>query len=504
MKRKNNFDGIIDSFDDNGKSGNKGNSISLFDGEGDPKAEKFERFIKKPATIGLFALLFAEFVMIIVLLCIAGSEKIVYDGSIAVRGVLNTAGIGSVGNYEELVANKEEFTQAEKYLLNYTAKESLALSMLSPSFVSFVQHDYNVKYFNGAESSSDIKDIVVKPETPAPETPAPDEPVSSETTEQATMAPAEKPTEKPTEIPSETPSEITTVAPDASGNRYYQFNLENYTYNVTQYSGAGSISTGVLSDNCTEKELVIGDEDFIYGNLVIQNSHGAPGFDLREVLSSPLVIPKKLGTGTEQIMLYYTHTTEAYCNTVGEKDATKHPAAASDDNTKNVVSCGTIIAEELNKVGVGVLNRTDVNDEDYNTAYDVSGQLLKDVTGVWDKLDLAIDIHSDSLEYPKGTWYGPVAESEGVSYAKMLFVVTVGEGNPHWKENIKMAMLLIEKLEAKVPGITRGILLRSDAKYNSTVTDKGLLVEMGFNGNLVTEAQASAKVLGEVLGEIYG
>jgi hypothetical protein len=30
------------------------------------------------------------------------------------------------------------------------------------------------------------------------------------------------------------------------------------------------------------------------------------------------------------------------------------------------------------------------------------------------------------------------------------------------------------------------------------------LIEMGFNGNLVTEAQASAKVFGEVLGEIYG
>ena len=64
-------------------------------------------------------------------------------------------------------------------------------------------------------------------------------------------------------------------------------------------------------------------------------------------------------------------------------------------------------------------------------------------------------------------------------------------------------MLIIEKMEEKVPGITKGMSLRKDT-YLSEYANKGLLIEIGFSGNYVGEAENTAEVFAEALGEIYG
>ena len=62
--------------------------------------------------------------------------------------------------------------------------------------------------------------------------------------------------------------------------------------------------------------------------------------------------------------------------------------------------------------------------------------------------------------------------------------------------NFKLVFLLIQKLEEKVPGICSGIALRK-TPYNQGLAPNSLLVEVGFEGNLVSEAQRSAEVLAE-------
>ena len=80
---------------------------------------------------------------------------------------------------------------------------------------------------------------------------------------------------------------------------------------------------------------------------------------------------------------------------------------------------------------------------------------------------------------------------------------TQNPANPNWKDNVRLAMYLIEKLNEKVPGVTLGISLRKDTKYNTTATQFGLLAEIGFEGNLAPEADRTAALLGTVLGEIF-
>lgn len=69
-----------------------------------------------------------------------------------------------------------------------------------------------------------------------------------------------------------------------------------------------------------------------------------------------------------------------------------------------------------------------------------------------------------------GKKYGPVIQAGGVAYAPFSFVIgldwdaATGERsesvNPYWEDNFKLCMLVMEKLEEKVPGIVRQIDLR--------------------------------------------
>lgn len=465
----------------------------------------------KPAGYGILALLLAEFVLLAVLLVLAGRAGIAEEGSLGLRRILNSAGIGTVGNYEKLCADESGFSPAERFLSHYLAEESTVISLLSPSFVSFVQHEYNVKYY--AVAGETLLSPTGNPSGGGTGTgtgPAPSLP--GQTTALPTgSAPSE--TAPLTDAPSAaTPSAATTIpesTPPAQedGYKYYQFDLGADGYSTTLYEGTGAVSVGILNDRSGSFDFSVSaesDRDLVYGPLTIQNPYRAEGFDLKDVLSTPLRIRATRDPDNPSVILYYTHTSEGYCLNADEKLLENAASLASYDSARNVVGCGNLIEQELTARQVGVLNCRDVNDETYDGAYGMSGALVKRVAERNPSAELAIDIHSNSLEYPKGTRYGPKAESGGQDYARILFVITAGSANPNWRENLKLSMLIIEKMEQQVPGISMGISLRNDAKYNSVCTEKGLLVEIGFEGNLVTEANATAKLLGEVLGEIYG
>ena len=91
-------------------------------------------------------------------------------------------------------------------------------------------------------------------------------------------------------------------------------------------------------------------------------------------------------------------------------------------------------------------------------------------------------------------------------FARVMFVVgcdyDVNNPNPNWRDNFKLAMLMLEMLEEKVPGITRGISMRKDP-YNTNLADRGILIEIGFNGNLISEVVNTSEIVADVLGEIY-
>ena len=320
-------------------------------------------------------------------------------------------------------------------------------------------------------------------------------------------------TEKVTEITENSPAEEATETPGtiigklvpATGEKYYVFDLTAEGIAARLLSPGDYYTGGVGSDTATA-ELKVGSKgyDLDYGVLRIQNPYDCTGFDLRSLLESPLIIRGRAVT-SENIIIYYTHTSEGYCTAEEERTIKTAASVSGYDTARNIVGRGTTLAKYAEASGVGVINCTNENDEDYNEAYNKSADTVAKLLDAHNSVSLLLDLHVNAFEYPSGKRYAPVAVKNGENYAKVLFVVTQNdETNPNWRENVKLAMLIISKISEKVPGISLGISLRNEAKYNLTGADNGLLIEIGFEGNLVEEADRTAAVIGEAIGEIYG
>lgn len=401
-----------------------------------------------------------EFIMLTVLFCFAGRSTIEAGGSYALRDVLSNAGAASSTQYSEIVSGATENSELETFVSKYISDDNILMSSLSPSLAGYINHEYNVKnYIQGVAGKADVSTV---PEI--------------EHTE------------------SSTPS---------VNYKFYQFVLGSEDYHSELIiDSADSVPAGVLIDEYEGNMIVSNSEDFKYGPLIIQNPYNVPDFDLKKMLETPLAVPL-YEDDSPSVMLYYTHTSESYCVTEDDKYAIKQNN--SDDSSKNVIVCGNTIYDILtNKYGVGVINDITKNDVDYNNAYDASEKLLQETLADETTIDLAIDIHRDGYT-AGGEKYGPSIEYEGKSYAPIMFVMGTDclSENDNWESNMKLAMLLIEKMEEKVPGITKGMSLRKDT-YLSEYANKGLLIEIGFSGNYVDEAKNTAEVFAEALGEVYG
>ena len=145
-------------------------------------------------------------------------------------------------------------------------------------------------------------------------------------------------------------------------------------------------------------------------------------------------------------------------------------------------------------------------------SYNNAAVRLNEIYNENNNIKLQIDVHRNSAE-SNGKKYGPTIEVNGIKYAQVSFVIGLDwdtssgdrndKTNPYWEDNFKLCMLMIEKLEEKVPGICRQIELRR-TPYNQGYAENSLLTEIGFAGNLSTEADATARLFAEVLTDIYG
>ncbi|MBR5279593.1 MAG: stage II sporulation protein P, partial [Clostridia bacterium] len=225
------------------------------------------------------------------------------------------------------------------------------------------------------------------------------------------------------------------------------------------------------------------------------------------------------GLSDTSVVIYHTHTMEAYCKTEADRNNVAKKFNETTDNTRNVVAAGEWIRQMLLRNDINTTHSDKIHYEDrvngvWQDCYYFGIQTLQDLLAEHIKTQLVMDIHRDGVTDPsrdKIRHKTTVKDADGNEYAQIMFVVGLNYNasyeqndvyNPHWKDNFKLALLLLEKLEERVPGITRGISLRREA-YNQHLAQNTLLVEMGFDGNLVSEVEQSSKLLGEIIAEVY-
>lgn len=200
-----------------------------------------------------------------------------------------------------------------------------------------------------------------------------------------------------------------------------------------------------------------------------------------------------LSRNSPVVAIYHTHATESY---LPELKKTKASEAFSDDLSKTVVRVGEMLAQELERTyRIPVLHSKTVHDAESRVgAYYRSEATVTAIREKYPDCKVLVDIHRDSQ--PKGLTGVTIG---GKPYARLLLVV--GTENPNWVSNYNFSRQIINKLEERYPGITRGILYAS-AVYNQKYSPLAILVEAGGIDNTFEECRNSMQALAWALASV--
>lgn len=215
--------------------------------------------------------------------------------------------------------------------------------------------------------------------------------------------------------------------------------------------------------------------------------------------ASPQIPDKK------SILIYQSHSWESFAPLL--KDVKDIDDAVSPNEQVNVIAVGKRLSEELAKKGIGAeQDKTNVAAElkkknwDYYNSYTLSRGIVQEAMAGNEDLKFLIDIHRDSQPRKKTT-----ALINNENYARLFFVV--GKENKNYEQNLKLATELHNKLEAKYPGISRGVVIKEKSEgngiYNQDLSDRALLLEFGGAENNLDELNKSIEAFAEVFSEYY-
>lgn len=293
--------------------------------------------------------------------------------------------------------------------------------------------------------------------------------------------------------------------------KFYTFNLsdDGITSNMLRAKKNTQMS-GISLNTATNTVIAPAKSDFALGKFKVHNDYVREALDLEEILAKPLVIEPM---DNSSILIYHVHASEGYCITDSDKYNLRSHTIVGEEH--NVVAAGNILQNAItSRTGIKVLHDKTLFPEglESSVSYNNAAKKLDEIYAENKNIKLQVDVHRNAAE-DGNKKYGPTVEANGVKYAQISFVIgldwdpVTGDRNdsvnPYWEDNFKLCMLMIEKLEEKVPGICRRIELRRNP-YNQNYAENSLLTEIGFAGNLSTEADRTAELFGEVLSEIYG
>ena len=204
-----------------------------------------------------------------------------------------------------------------------------------------------------------------------------------------------------------------------------------------------------------------------------------------------------------QILIVHTHGSEAYTMPPGQEYEPSGESRTT-DTSLNVVRVGDELAKTLEEAGLTVLHDPTLHDyPEYSGAYGRSLDAVNAYLAEYPTISFVLDVHRDAISDGDGTPYKVVSGVAGLNAAQMSFVIgTDGGGleHPEWRENLKLAAAIQQRLTGDYPTLMRPITVRN-SRYNQHTTPGSLLVEMGAAGNSLDEALLSARLLGKALAE---
>ncbi len=224
---------------------------------------------------------------------------------------------------------------------------------------------------------------------------------------------------------------------------------------------------------------------------------------LTELKETPSVSLK--GDGSVEILIYHTHTSEAYSDSFTGFYYTDMETRTG-NRDKSVVAAGEALKAALEAKGFGVVHDVTVNDELYNGSYSRSWDVIQKNLEEHPGIQVTIDLHRDSMTTEEGVKYKPTAVIGGRKSAQLMLLAGCdADGSwgdfPNWRENLRLILRVQQKVTELYPELARPMDF-SDCKYNMNATPGSMLVEVGTEVNTVSEAKYAGQLFGGALADV--
>lgn len=214
-----------------------------------------------------------------------------------------------------------------------------------------------------------------------------------------------------------------------------------------------------------------------------------------ELLATDCSIQKRTD-GEPQILIYHTHASEGYSDSV------------AGDFSTTVVGVGERLTQILEGTyGYQVLHDTGVYDSDRDHAYSVAEPYVEQILAEHPSIEVVIDLHRDGV----GDNTRLVTEQNGVQMAQIMFfnglsrTTSMGDieylYNPYIQDNLAFSFQMQLAASRLYPDFSRKIYLKG-YRYNMHFCPKSLLVEVGAQTNTLEEAMNAMDPLAKVLDQV--
>lgn len=239
------------------------------------------------------------------------------------------------------------------------------------------------------------------------------------------------------------------------------------------------------------KEMAVVNSGTQYQNIWVKNTNQNHSIDIAaELAKKPAVKIKK--NSAPQVLIYHTHTTEAFYNDTRTTDL-----------NRSVVAVGDEIEKQLKAAGINVVHDTTVHDyPTYNGSYDRSKVTIQNNLKKYPSIQVTLDVHRDAMGTADGTRIKPTVVINGKKAAQIMIISGCDDtgkmGFPNWEYNLRLAVRLQKSMADLYPGIARPLSFCA-RKYNENLTKGSLLVEFGTEVNTLEEAKYSGELFGKAL-----
>lgn len=212
--------------------------------------------------------------------------------------------------------------------------------------------------------------------------------------------------------------------------------------------------------------------------------------DAKKLMAEDLHIEKD--ASKDQILIYHTHSQEAYADSVEGDDST------------SVVHIGDLLTEYLLADGFGVIHDRTSYDLERDRAYAKAEPALEKMMEEHPDIQVIIDIHRDGVseETRLVTQWNNESTAQFMFFNGLCRTTENGEltnlQNPYLSDNLAFSLQLQMKANLYYQGMVRKTYLNA-YRYNMHFAKRSLLVEVGAQTNTVREAENAVKPLSDIL-----